>query len=193
HCRQVRGGLAERQSFQRDLVKLIWVEHNRGIDRLFDIVGRVTGIEHGPCHSAIDQAGVEMRQPINCRHLLGDGSLARGCRAVYSDDHHYLGQRRKTLEHDPEKWKPVFLNKPCANKKLELDADSTITRPALVVKVVHRHAPLDSYASRKRCISRVTRTLPTTRASRSVCTAQPNALRGPSGYQYLRIVSASRA
>jgi hypothetical protein len=30
-------------------------------------------------------------QAIDRRHLLGDGSLARGCRSVYSDDHRHLG------------------------------------------------------------------------------------------------------
>jgi hypothetical protein len=30
-------------------------------------------------------------QAIDRRHLLGDRSLARGCRSVYSDDHRHLG------------------------------------------------------------------------------------------------------
>jgi hypothetical protein len=85
--RHDRGGFGDCRRFQHALVKLGRVERDRGIDRLFDIVGRVTAIEHRLGHRAIDQAGVEMRQPVNRRHLLGDGSLARGCRPVYSDDH----------------------------------------------------------------------------------------------------------
>jgi hypothetical protein len=29
-----------------------------------------------------------------------------------------------TLEHDPEKWEPVFGKRSCSNNKLEQDADS---------------------------------------------------------------------
>jgi hypothetical protein len=35
------------------------------------------------------------------------------------------------LEHDPEKWKPVFRKDRAQTKKLERDADPTITHPAL--------------------------------------------------------------
>ena len=37
------------------------------------------------------------------------------------------------LEHDPEKWNPVFRKRSCSNKKLERDADRTTTHPALGV------------------------------------------------------------
>ena len=36
------------------------------------------------------------------------------------------------LEHDPEKSNPVFRKRSCSNKKLERDADPTITHPALL-------------------------------------------------------------
>ena len=77
----------DRRRFQRALVERCRFERDRGINRLFNVVGRVTGIEHRLGNGAINKAGVEMRQPVNGRHLLGDGSLAGGSRAVYSDDH----------------------------------------------------------------------------------------------------------
>jgi hypothetical protein len=36
------------------------------------------------------------------------------------------------LEHDPEKWKPVFRKDRAQNKKLERDSDPAVTLPALV-------------------------------------------------------------
>jgi hypothetical protein len=36
-----------------------------------------------------------------------------------------------TLEHDPEKWQPVFGKRSCSNKELERDDDSKKNHPAL--------------------------------------------------------------
>ena len=36
------------------------------------------------------------------------------------------------LEHDPEKWKPVFGKRSCSNKELERDDDSKKSHPALM-------------------------------------------------------------
>src|SRR6516165_7930436 len=36
-----------------------------------------------------------------------------------------------TLEHDPEKWEPVFGKRSCSNRKLERDDDSKKSHPAL--------------------------------------------------------------
>jgi len=36
------------------------------------------------------------------------------------------------LEHDPEKWEPVFGKRSCSNKELERDDDSKKHHPALV-------------------------------------------------------------
>src|ERR1700722_15684914 len=41
---------------------------------------------------------------------------------------------RGALEHDPEKWKPVFRKDHAQNKKLERDGDPTITHPALALR-----------------------------------------------------------
>jgi hypothetical protein len=41
------------------------------------------------------------------------------------------GQFVVTLEHDPEKWEPVFGKRSCSNKKLERDDDSKKSHPAL--------------------------------------------------------------
>src|SRR5271156_2849445 len=35
------------------------------------------------------------------------------------------------LEHDPEKWAPVFRKRSCSNKKIERDDDSKKSHPAL--------------------------------------------------------------
>jgi hypothetical protein len=35
------------------------------------------------------------------------------------------------LEHDPEKWTPVFRKRSCSNKKIEWDDDSKKSHPAL--------------------------------------------------------------
>jgi hypothetical protein len=36
-----------------------------------------------------------------------------------------------TLEHDPEKWQPVFGKRSCSNKEVERDDDSKKNHPAL--------------------------------------------------------------
>src|SRR6516225_8958724 len=49
-----------------------------------------------------------------------------------------------TLEHDPEKWEPVFGKRSCSNKELERDDDSKKNHPALVLlrhKCTAAHAP----------------------------------------------------
>src|SRR5262249_9892948 len=43
-----------------------------------------------------------------------------------------------TLEHDPEKWKPVFGKRSCSNNKLERDDDSKKSHPALIWRVNRR-------------------------------------------------------
>src|SRR5262249_8866791 len=40
-------------------------------------------------------------------------------------------QGRKIIEHDPEKWEPVFGKRSCSNKELERDDDSKKNHPAL--------------------------------------------------------------
>src|SRR5712691_5014888 len=42
-----------------------------------------------------------------------------------------LVQRSAGLEHDPEKWVPVFPKRSCSNKKIERDDDSKKSHPAL--------------------------------------------------------------
>ena len=43
----------------------------------------------------------------------------------------------KFLEHDPEKWEPVFGKRSCSNKKLEPDSDSTKNDGALAFYFTH--------------------------------------------------------
>src|SRR5262249_30257386 len=51
------------------------------------------------------------------------------------------------LEHDPEKWEPVFGKRSCSNKELERDGDSKKNHPALgrgwnaIAEAVHVPAP----------------------------------------------------
>src|SRR5262249_15047121 len=42
------------------------------------------------------------------------------------------GLARASLEHDPEKWVPVFGKRSCSTKKLERDDDSNKSHPALL-------------------------------------------------------------
>jgi hypothetical protein len=46
----------------------------------------------------------------------------RGCQTSLRGD---------LLEHDPEKWLPVFRKRSCSNKKIERDDDSKKSHPAL--------------------------------------------------------------
>src|SRR5260370_17634773 len=55
------------------------------------------------------------------RQLLGKGIAARQASA----------ERHHALEHDPEKWKPVFRKRSCSNKKITLEHDSTQLNHAL--------------------------------------------------------------
>jgi invasion protein IalB len=44
----------------------------------------------------------------------------------------HAGQTSRPIEHDPEKWTPVFRKRSCSNKKLERDDDSKKRHPTLV-------------------------------------------------------------
>src|SRR5438105_13336481 len=44
---------------------------------------------------------------------------------------HHAARRVTILEHDPEKWVPVFRKRSCSNKKIERDDDSKKSRHAL--------------------------------------------------------------
>src|SRR5258707_10414152 len=48
------------------------------------------------------------------------------------------GLSRFGVEHDPEKWVPVFPKRSCSNKKIERDDDSKKSHPALGVATVAR-------------------------------------------------------
>src|SRR5690606_34287340 len=41
----------------------------------------------GPAHGAVEQPGVEMRQPVMPGKARGERALARGCRSIHRDDH----------------------------------------------------------------------------------------------------------
>jgi len=43
-----------------------------------------------------------------------------------------------SLEHDPEKWEPVFGKRSCSNKEVERDDDSKKNHPARVVPALKR-------------------------------------------------------
>src|SRR6266705_1073758 len=57
------------------------------------------------------------------RRGRGSGPRARGPAPIASSG----------LEHDPEKWTPVFRKRSCSNKKIERDDDSKKSHLALVV------------------------------------------------------------
>ena len=42
-----------------------------------------------------------------------------------------LASQAEALEHDPEKWEPVFGKRSCSNKEVERDDDSTKNHSAL--------------------------------------------------------------
>src|SRR6266550_4625037 len=45
----------------------------------------------------------------------------------------------EALEHDPEKWAPVFRKRSCSNKKIERDDDSKKSHHALAGKSFRQH------------------------------------------------------
>jgi hypothetical protein len=45
----------------------------------------------------------------------------------------------KVLEHDPEKWTPVFRKRSCSNKKMADEHDSTQLKHALAARLCRRH------------------------------------------------------
>jgi hypothetical protein len=55
-------------------------------------------------------------------------------------------RRRRLLEHDPEKWIPVYGKRSCSEKKLERDDDSKKTRHALMAYVRGRRHCIASTA-----------------------------------------------
>ena len=57
----------------------------------------------------------------NLRVALGVEALGPKCSKASIDDR---------LEHDPEKWEPVFGKRSCSNKELERDDDSKKNHPA---------------------------------------------------------------
>jgi hypothetical protein len=46
----------------------------------------------------------------------------------------FIRLRPLALEHDPEKWEPVFGKRSCSNKKIERDDDSKKNHPALAIE-----------------------------------------------------------
>ena len=57
------------------------------------------------------------------------------------------GRVSKLLEHDPEKWIPVFPKRSCSNKKIERDDDSKKSHPALEDRRSQRRLPRPKQAS----------------------------------------------
>jgi hypothetical protein len=47
------------------------------------------------------------------------------------DDNRHTDALAAPLEHDPEKWEPVFGKRSCSNKEVERDDDSKKNHPAL--------------------------------------------------------------
>jgi hypothetical protein len=89
---------------------------------------------------------VKLRRPALCwlsarndlelvlrQFAIIDESVLNGLVAV--EWHHFL----HCIEHDPEKWIPVFRKRSCSNKKTELDNDSKKSHRAL--EVVSRAMP----------------------------------------------------
>src|SRR5258707_13592185 len=62
------------------------------------------------------------------------------------------GLSRFGVEHDPEKWVPVFPKRSCSNKKIERDDDSKKSHPALVhLKASQPHSISGGLVPRSRC------------------------------------------
>ena len=67
------------------------------------------------------------RAPRHTRKARGSA-----CALRESDPRGHAVSDTAVLEHDPEKWNPDLPKRSCSNKKLERDADRTITHRALV-------------------------------------------------------------
>ena len=63
------------------------IERPRGGNRGGGVVGPMPAVEHGLGHRAIEQAGVEMAQPVMRREPLAERALAGRRRPVDRDDH----------------------------------------------------------------------------------------------------------
>ena len=71
-------------------------------------------------------------------------------RGIWLDDNAHAQLRARidvAIEHDPEKWEPVFGKRSCSNKKLERDDDSKKGHPALADSLVPCRTAFDIYAA----------------------------------------------
>src|SRR6516225_7221607 len=88
---------------------------------------RVGKIAHGVCATSTSSSSdlpTRASQPLGVRvgeraQERADMALSRRVCPPYS------------LQHDPEKWEPVFGERSCSNKEVERDDDSTKNHPAL--------------------------------------------------------------
>ena len=93
-------------------------------------------VDHG-AHEPRDGVGAEReggdraKVPLICRRagvrLPIKSARSRGSRNWSGGNSEFATQ----LEHDPEKWRPVFGKRSCSNKDVERDGDSKKSHPAL--------------------------------------------------------------
>ena len=74
-------------AFQGLFIEFFRIERVRRRGRTGGIVELVARIEQSLRDRPVDQAGVEMAQPVMRGELLGEGALAGGGGAVDGDDH----------------------------------------------------------------------------------------------------------
>src|SRR5438876_833026 len=69
------------------LVEPRWIERARSRDRLLNIGKLAVRIDQRLCNGPIDEAGIEVPQPVMERDALAERTLARRSRSVDGDDH----------------------------------------------------------------------------------------------------------
>ena len=92
-----RAHLGDRRDKGRRLTGLGALEHRfieagqvkrlRGSNGRLPVVEFVAGVEHGPADRAIQQARIEMAQPVMRGQSLADGAFAGRRRSIDGDDH----------------------------------------------------------------------------------------------------------
>ena len=88
------GGLAGTPVGQAlDIGQVTGVQRPRHRFRRGRVVEGSAGIQHAQSHGAVEQAGIQMRQPPGLRQPGGDGALARGGGSVDGDDERWVHGR----------------------------------------------------------------------------------------------------
>ncbi len=96
-----------------------------------DIVEREAAVEHDAADTAIEQAGVEMRQAEMRGEPPGDGALARGRRSVDRDDHEKSAPRPRIR---PTKSGKLVAMKPVSSTVIGLVVARPMTRKLMAMR-----------------------------------------------------------